>query len=260
MSDADPWALLRRFTAARIGLGRAGAAMPTREVLDFSMAHAQARDAVRTAIDWQPLEEALRDMGVGVVRITSAATDRDTYLRRPDLGRRLDEASRKLLSQPRQGIELLLVIGDGLSSTAVQANACATVQALLPHFARQQWRLGPVCLATQARVALADEAGELLRAQAVLMLIGERPGLSSPDSLGAYLTWEPRVGRRDGERNCVSNIRSGGQSPETAAFRIAWLMREAFRRRLTGVSLKDESDRLLEGPSSSQSLPHPRDS
>ena len=250
MSGSDPWVLLRRYTEARIGLGRTGAGMPTREVLKFSMAHAQARDAVRTPLDWTALEAQLAQLGLPTQRIASAAADRDIYLRRPDLGRMLDSASRQALSDRRRAPELLLIIGDGLSSTAVTANAVATITALLSHIRRNEWPLGPVLLASQARVALGDDAGGLLQARAVVMLIGERPGLSSPDSLGAYLTWEPRVGRKDGERNCISNIRSGGLPADEAAFRINWLLCEAFRRRLTGVTLKDESNYLLEAPAS----------
>lgn len=246
MAD-DPWINLRRFTEARIGLGRSGSGMPTREVLKFSMAHAQARDAVKTPIDWSDVEKELGALGLETLRITSAAHDRDTYLRRPDLGRRLSPESRQALAdRPPSPIDVVIVIGDGLSSTAITANAVATVAALLPHARQNGWRLGPMLLATQARVALSDDAGEFLKARTAVMLIGERPGLSSPDSLGAYLTWEPRVGRKDGERNCISNIRNGGVSADEATFKIAWLLREAFRRRLTGVNLKDESNYQLE--------------
>jgi len=243
----DPWISLRRFTEARIGLGRSGSGMPTNEVLKFSMAHAQARDAVKTPIEWPEIEKGLADLGLTSLRISSAAPDRDTYLRRPDLGRRLSPESKQALAgiAPTPA-ELMIVIGDGLSSTAVSANAIQTVSALLPHAEKAGWQIGPVLLATQARVALTDDAGEFLKARAAVMLIGERPGLSSPDSLGAYLTWEPRVGRKDGERNCISNIRKGGLSWDEAAFKIAWLMHEAFRRRLTGVNLKDESNYRLE--------------
>jgi ethanolamine ammonia-lyase small subunit len=245
----DAWATLRRYTAARIGLGRVGAGLPTREVLKFAMAHAQARDAVRTPMDWTSVENGLNALGLPTLHVASQATDRDKYLRRPDLGRRLDTHSRSALqsgaaAQP----ELLILIGDGLSSTAVATNAVATLAALLPLLQAQQWRLAPVLLATQARVALGDDAGDILQPRAVLTLIGERPGLSSPDSLGAYITWEPRSGRKDSERNCISNIRSGGLAADEAAFKIGWLLREAFRRRLTGVSLKDESNYLLDAP------------
>lgn len=254
--SGDPWVLLRGYTAARIGLGRTGPGMPTSEVLKFAMAHAQARDAVRTPIDWTNIEGGLQELGLESLRVASAAADRDAYLRRPDQGRRLDETSRELLTSlaARSAPELLLVVGDGLSSTAVTANALPMITSLLPWVRKHGWRLGPVLLATQARVALGDDAGGILKARATVILIGERPGLSSPDSLGVYLTWEPRPGRRDGERNCVSNIRNGGLGADEAAFRVVWLLREAFRRQLTGVALKDESNYLLEGPAAAQGI------
>jgi ethanolamine ammonia-lyase small subunit len=246
MTD-ERWDPLRRFTEARIGLGRAGAALPIAEVLKFSMAHAQARDAVTTPIDWCPIESALGDLGLETVRIESAAGDRDTYLRRPDLGRRLSAASReRLAGRAGPSPDLLIVVADGLSSTGVAANAAAVIAALLPLAQKSGWSLGPVLLAVQGRVALGDDAAELLGARSVLVLIGERPGLSSPDSLGAYLTWAPKVGRKDGERNCISNIRRGGMSADEAAFKSHWLLREAMRRQLTGVALKDESSYLLD--------------
>ncbi len=248
MTSDGPWTVLRRFTDARIGLGRAGSALPIREVLKFAMAHAQARDAVTRPLDWAPIEEALAALGLKSVRIESAAGDRDTYLRRPDLGRRLSAASReRLAAMAGPSPDLLILVADGLSSTGVGANAAAVIAALLPLVRSSGWILAPVLLAGQGRVALGDDAGELLGARAVLVLIGERPGLSSPDSLGAYLTWGPRAGRKDGERNCISNIRRGGLGAEEAAFKAQWLLREAFRRQLTGVQLKDESTRQLEG-------------
>ncbi len=248
MTSEAPWTVLRRFTDARIGLGRAGSALPIREVLKFAMAHAQARDAVTTPIDWSSIEVELAALGLATVRIESAAGDRDTYLRRPDLGRRLSASARQRLA----GIagaspDLLIVVGDGLSSTGVVANGAAVIGAFVPLARRSGWSLAPVLLAEQARVALGDEAGEFVGARAVLVLIGERPGLSSPDSLGAYLTWAPRVGRKDGERNCISNIRRGGLRAEEAAFKAHWLLREAFRRQISGVPLKDESNYQLEG-------------
>lgn len=249
MSNDAPWPELRRFTDARIGLGRAGSALPIREVLSFAMAHAQARDAVTTPMDWAPIAAELSAMSLETLSAASAATDRDVYLRRPDLGRRLSPASRELLAEKATGLhpDLAIVVADGLSSTGVAANAGALIGALLPMVQKSGWSVGPVVLASQARVAIGDEAGEILNARAVLVLIGERPGLSSPDSLGAYLTFGPRVGRKDGERNCVSNIRTGGLSAMEGAFKIHWLLREAFRRGLTGVTLKDESAFQLEG-------------
>jgi ethanolamine ammonia-lyase small subunit len=248
----DPWSNLRRFTDARIGLGRSGSAMPTREVLAFTLAHSEARDAVLTPIDWTSIEAKLNAAGLDTVRVASAVQSRAEYLRRPDLGRRLSgEARENLLrrsaapdfSKP----DLLIVAGDGLSSRAVAANLCAFIAALRPHLVKDGVKLGPVILANEARVALGDDAGEALGAKCVLMLIGERPGLSSPDSLGAYLSFAPKVGLKDADRNCISNIRVRGLSYEEAAFKTAWLLREAFRLGLTGVSLKDDSNFQLEG-------------
>lgn len=255
MIEEDPWTALKQFTEARIGLGRSGSAMPTREVLRFAMAHAMARDAVTTPIDWGPVASGIAALGLMARRIESSAGDRTTFLRRPDLGRRLSAASRQFLAaadaaQP----DLVIMVGDGLSSKAVATNVVPVISALMPHAQKGAWRLGPVFLAGQARVALGDEVGELLGAKALLVLIGERPGLSSPDSLGAYLTWEPRVGRKDAERNCISNIRPGGLSYDEAAYKMAWLLREAFRLRLTGVQLKDQSSYQLEGTSETLSL------
>ena len=237
----DPWAALRAHTPARIALGRTGASLPTAEVLRFAAAHAQARDAVHQALDTDALAAALQADGWAVHHLASAAPDRATYLRRPDLGRRLAPASAtalQALALPPP--DLALVLADGLCATAAQQHGLALLGHLRTTLAGAL-SLSPVLLATQARVALGDEVGELLAARAVLVLLGERPGLSSPDSLGAYLTFAPRLGRSDAERNCVSNIRPAGLAPEPAASRLAWLVREALRLRLTGVALKDGS-------------------
>ena len=237
----DPWAALRAHTPARIALGRTGASLPTAEVLRFAAAHAQARDAVHQALDTDALAAALQADGWAVHHLASAAADRATYLRRPDLGRRLAPASAtalQALALPPP--DLALVLADGLCATAAQQHGLALRGHLRTTLAGAL-SLSPVLLATQARVALGDEVGELLAARAVLVLLGERPGLSSPDSLGAYLTFAPRLGRSDAERNCVSNIRPAGLAPEPAASRLAWLVREALRLRLTGVALKDGS-------------------
>jgi ethanolamine ammonia-lyase small subunit len=248
MIHEDPWSNLKRFTDARIGLGRSGSGMPTREVLGFSFAHAMARDAVLTPLDWSPIEASAHGLGLETKRVTSAVTDRSEYLRRPDLGRQLSPASRQSLaglhgSRP----DLLIVVGDGLSSKAVAANFAPMLTALLPFVQKKEWKLAPVLLAHQARVALGDDAGEALGARAVLMLIGERPGLSSPDSLGAYITYKPRVGIKDADRNCISNIRVRGLGYDEAAFKMTWLIDQAFKRQMTGVGLKDESNAAIEG-------------
>jgi ethanolamine ammonia-lyase small subunit len=238
----DPWSSLRALTPARIALGRAGASLPTREVLAMALDHARARDAVHAAFDPDAVAGLIATRGLTTLIVASAAPDRTAYLRRPDLGRQLSPESRSLLqAQPKSGCDLSLVIGDGLSSAAAHAHAAPVVAALLPYAQAEGWRVGPVVLARQARVALGDEIGERLGARLAVVLIGERPGLSSPDSLGAYLTYAPRVGRTDAERNCVSNIRDPGLSYAEAAHKIAWHVREALRRGLTGVALKDES-------------------
>jgi ethanolamine ammonia-lyase small subunit len=249
-SRPDPWTELRRHTFARIAIGRSGASLPTEELLRFGLAHAQARDAVHVPLDAARLCAELAAQGLESIEVHSQAGDRATYLRRPDLGRRLSEASRALLAEHAgQGCELACVIGDGLSSRAVQCNALALLCELRPLLAADT--LGrPVVVAQQARVALADEIGELLRARAVLMLIGERPGLSSPDSLGVYFTWAPRAGRVDSERNCVSNIRPEGLGYAQAARKLAWLLDAARRLGASGVMLKDESDAALPGGAS----------
>lgn len=248
MVTEDPWShQLARLTPARVALGRAGASLPTRELLAFALAHATARDAVHQPLDTGQMQRAVSELGFATCLVESAASSREIYLRRPDLGRRLSDASRTLLkAAPSTPCDLAIVVADGLSAAAVDAQAVPLLAAFQPWIARAGWRVSTVAIAREARVALGDEIGELLRAQAVAVLIGERPGLSSPDSLGVYLTFAPRVGRTDAERNCISNIRGEGLSYEVAAFKLAWLLGEALTRRLSGVSLKDESDRVLE--------------
>ena len=246
---ADPWVELRRHTPARIALGRSGASLPTTEVLRFAAAHAQARDAVHVPLDAAVLVDALRAQAWAPVQVRSRAATRDEYLRRPDLGRRLNEFdAASLQAMPAGPVDLAVVLGDGLSALAVQRHGVPLLCALrIVLDGALSW--APPVVATQARVALADEIGELLNARLALILIGERPGLSSPDSLGAYLTHAPKVGRVDAERNCVSNIRPQGLPPERAASRIAWLLCESLRRRLSGVALKDDSSTELLGGS-----------
>ena len=228
---------LRETTPARIGLGRAGQGLPTAATLDFQLAHARARDAVHAAFD---VGRVLAALPPDTVVVDSAAPDRAAYLRNPDLGRRLAEGS----ELPDRGDwDLALVIADGLSAPAVQAHAAPLVRALgerLP-----DWTVAPIVIARGGRVAIGDPIGEALGARIVAVLIGERPGLSASDSLGVYVTWGPRPGRRDSERNCLSNIRSpGGLSAEQAADRLAWLLGEIRRLGFSGVNLKDRHDAL----------------
>lgn len=238
---SDPWAELRRHTPARIALGRCGAGMPTSEVLRLASAHAQARDAVHVALDVAALRSQLKAEGWESEQVASRAASRDEYLRRPDLGRRVAEQDAARLSAIAAGpVDLVVVLADGLSAVAVQRHGVPVLKALRDTLGGAL-RWAPVIVATQSRVALADEVGALWGARLSLILVGERPGLSSPDSLGAYLTFDPRVGRVDAQRNCVSNIRPEGLGPDAAARRIAWLLTQAARRRLSGVALKDDS-------------------
>lgn len=240
----QPWAGLRRYTAARIALGRAGASLPTAAHLAFQLAHAEARDAVQAPLDASALLAGLRVLGEAPQQVHSRAPDRATYLQRPDLGRRLDEASAAQLAALRSPpADLAFVLADGLSALALQRQALPLFAALRERLlAEGGWTWAPPVVATQARVALGDEAGALLQARCVVVLIGERPGLSAPDSLGLYFSWAPRVGRVDAERNCISNVRPEGLAPAAAAAKLHALLREARTRQLSGVALKDEQD------------------
>jgi ethanolamine ammonia-lyase small subunit len=246
----NPWQALRKFTAARIALGRSGVSLPTSAQLEFQLAHAQARDAVHLALDTKALTGRLCDSfadGTRCLTLSSAAGNRDTYLQRPDLGRRLDAASRAVLQELRQNHEpaanydLAIVIADGLSALAIEQNALPFLEALMRKLAPEDWTLAPIAIVRQGRVAIGDEVGELFNAKVVVILIGERPGLSSPDSMGLYLTWAPRIGLTDESRNCISNVRPAGLSYEEAAFKLHYLLTQARQRQLSGVKLKDET-------------------
>ncbi|BAN52467.1 ethanolamine ammonia-lyase light chain [Pseudomonas putida] len=242
----NPWLALRNLTPARIALGRAGTSLPTGAQLDFQFAHAQARDAVHLAFDHAGLATQLGDRGRESLVLHSAATDRHQYLQRPDLGRRLNEESIATLRQHAQanpgGVDLAIVVADGLSALAVHRHTLPFLVRFEEQAAADGWTSAPVVLVQQGRVAVADEVGELLGARMTVMLIGERPGLSSPDSLGLYFTYGPKVGLTDAYRNCISNIRLEGLSYGMAAHRLLYLMREACRRQLSGVNLKDEAE------------------
>lgn len=243
MSDehviAQPWSVLRRHTPARIALGRSGVSQPTAAQLAFQLAHAQARDAVHRPLEAEALEQRLAQQGYTTLLLHSAAADRFTYLQRPDLGRRLDEASAQRVKSSGP-VDLAVVVGDGLSSLAIERHAVPLLVALRAVLG-DAWTWAPVAIVRQARVAVGDPIGEALGASIVVVLIGERPGLSSPDSLGIYVTWAPRQGCVDAQRNCISNVRPEGLSIDLAAQRLAWLLREARARRITGIALKDDS-------------------
>jgi len=233
----DPWARLRSSTRARIGLQRCGDGIPTEELLRFQLDHAHARDAVYRDADFSSIEAQLCDRRIW--RVRSAATDRAIYVRRPDLGRCLDPAGRALLAgkQAREPWDVIFIIADGLSSDAVNEHATSTLHACLDRLCG--WKVAPIVLASQARVALGDEIAMLVNADQCVVLIGERPGLSVANSLGIYLTWKPRVGHRDADRNCISNIHADGLTYERAADKVSWLLTEARRRRLSGTRLKE---------------------
>jgi ethanolamine ammonia-lyase small subunit len=245
--------LLRSLTPARVGLRQSGVSIATSELLDFQLAHARARDAVHTALQPAGLLTALR-MVLNASQIAesnplllhSAAKDRQTYLQRPDLGRELDDASqRRLHEYPQHPFDLSIVIADGLSALAVERHAIPLLAELLPALNSPELHLAPLCIVEQGRVAIADQIASALSASLAIVLIGERPGLSSPDSLGAYITWQPRPGiTTDAERNCISNIRAEGLSYPQAAARLLHYIREARGKRLTGVALKDPEPAL----------------
>lgn len=254
MSDGaiqlDPWSALRAHTAARIALGRSGGSLPTQALLDFRLAHARARDAVLAEFDAEALGARLRVLGEPVIVVDSAAHDRAAFLQRPDLGRALADDSRALLTThaaTASRCDLVIIVSDGLSTLAANNQAeplLATLQKLLRV---DEWALAPIIIARHARVALQDEIGEIFRARISLILLGERPGLGSADSLGAYFTHKPSLGRSDADRNCISNIRSGGLSPADAARKLYSLLTQSRRLGVSGVALKDESA-LRTGP------------
>jgi ethanolamine ammonia-lyase small subunit len=239
VQGGDGVAHLRGFTPARIGLGRAGSGQLTATALRFALDHARARDAVHAALNFEGLERALQDRGWSVVRVRSAAGDRAEYLRRPDLGRRLSPESRRAIGGQPTGSDLAIVAADGLSASAVETNLLRVLDHLRPLLLARRITIGPLVLVEQGRVAIGDEICELLGAKLVAVLIGERPGLSAADSLGAYLTWRPHVGAMDSSRNCISNIRAAGLAPGDAATQIIELIEQAFAYATTGVRLSD---------------------
>jgi ethanolamine ammonia-lyase small subunit len=237
--------VLRAVTTARVGQERAGDGVTTREWLDFKMAHAEARDAVHAAMQVSPLLQSLRELKLDAIALESQAADRATYLRRPDLGRRLSVESAEVLRGKKNSGDVVITICDGLSALAVERHAVPLLSQLIPKLREMKLGLAPMCVVRQGRVAVGDEIGALLNAKLCITLIGERPGLSAPDSLGAYLTWAPRIGCTDEARNCISNIRNEGLGYEEAAARIAWYANAAFKLGMTGVGLKDSSEKKL---------------
>lgn len=247
----NPWALLKDYTDARIGLGRSGVSIPTSHSLAFQLAHAQAQDAVHLPLDVENIVEQLfiNDINkeTSPILLHSQAINRTTYLQRPDLGRRLDKNSSEILKKVKANdntfYDLSIVIVDGLSSLAIKENAINFIKKLMTALKedKQKWNLSPFSIVQQGRVAVGDEVGELLKAKISIVLIGERPGLSSPDSLGLYLTWNPKVGLSDASRNCISNIRSEGLSYEEAVKKTMYLLKESRRLELSGVNLKDRT-------------------
>jgi len=232
---------LREFTSARVDLGRTGHSLPTSELLDFQLAHARARDAVHLPLDVTSLVVELKQKNIQCVTLASEARDRLTYLQRPDLGRRLNAESRQRLAPLKSDYDAAFIIADGLSALAVHRHAAPLLELAL---AQLNWNIAPVAVVEQGRVGISDEIGELLGAKLAVMLIGERPGLSSPDSLGIYLTWQPKAGRTEADRNCISNIRAEGLSYELAAHKLLFLMNESRRLKLSGVQLKERAPQL----------------
>ncbi|MGP9497583.1 ethanolamine ammonia-lyase subunit EutC [Halomonas sp. AOP43-D1-4] len=257
----NPWERLRAFTDARIGLGRAGVSLPTGKLLEFQLAHAQAQDAVHAPLDVEALAQQLQEafaLEHEPLRLHSQVEGRAMYLQRPDVGRRLNDDSRERLHNAQTSpsrVDLAVVIVDGLSALAVQQNSQPFLKALYQQFEQDnaEWQLAPLAIVEQGRVAIGDEIGALLNADAVLVMIGERPGLSSPDSLGLYMTWAPEPGLKDDRRNCISNVRPAGLNMAEAARRLFLLLKDARKLKVSGVKLKDRSedgvleDKVLEG-------------
>lgn len=239
------WTDLRRLTAARIGLQRAGASLATGPLLDFRLAHARARDAVHEPLDDQRLAADLASLGLPVIDIASAVDDRTSYLMRPDLGRQLASGAEAVLQAHAAQYDIVFVITDGLSARAVQSHAAPVLAHLLPALQKRNWTIAPLVVVRNGRVAVGDAVANVLNADCVAILIGERPGLSAPDSMGAYLTWQPNSQSTDADRNCISNIRPDGIGYAGASRKILHLLQAIRAQRLSGVKIKDDSDRLL---------------
>ncbi|TCC90067.1 ethanolamine ammonia-lyase subunit EutC [Pedobacter frigiditerrae] len=231
---------LKELTDARIGLGHAGTSIPTKESLNFKLAHAQARDAVYTPMAIVALSSKLESFSLPSTTLYSKVKDRTEYLQRPDLGRLLNQRSTKVLSDEIKNCDVVICVADGLSALAINLNAFDVIKLLVPKIQQANWSLATICLVMQGRVAIADQIGEILKAKLSLILIGERPGLSAADSMGIYLTYRPKRGLTDDSRNCISSIRKGGLSAELAANKIFYLIQQAMGKRISGTGLKDE--------------------
>jgi ethanolamine ammonia-lyase small subunit len=257
--DKALWRELRQLTAARIGLRTAGASLATKPLLEFKLAHARARDAVHDALDATGLMSEISNLGVDAIEIASAADDRQRYLLRPDLGRRLAESAESRLAPHAGNHDLVFVVADGLSARAVQDHAAPVLAHVLPVVRAERWRIAPVIVVRQGRVAIGDRIAAVLSVRCVVVLIGERPGLTAPDSMGSYLTWQPGPHTTDADRNCISNIRPDGVGYADAAQKIAHLLRAMRIGGMSGVKLKDDSDRLADRASIG-AVPTPGDS
>ena len=255
MTDSKKlWQALSRYTEARIGMGKIGVSQPTSAQLRFQLDHARARDAVWTALDYQVVMDELRQLDISAISLHSQAGDRATYLTRPDLGRRLSEASATLLIQTPPA-EVAIVVADGLSTIAVQQNVTAMIAELCKLKTLAHKSIAPVMLVEQGRVAIGDEVGGLLQAELVIVLVGERPGLSAANSLGMYLTYNPKVGCSDADRNCISNIRSGGLTFTQAAIKADYLIGQFLVKKISGVQVKDNSDEMILASDFQHTLP-----
>ena len=236
----DPWANLQKFTEARIALGRCGTSLPLKESLKFKLAHARARDAVHQPVQMEMLARELEKEGFSTLQLTSSVTDREEYLTRPDKGRCLGVAAKEILAPIKKNHDIAVIVADGLSAPALHQSAVQVTCGLLNIINSTKLSIAPVSLVKNGRVAIGDEIGSLLNAKISVVLIGERPGLSSPNSLGAYLTYNPKPGTTDEARNCISNIREGGLSIADAVRKIAYLLEMALIKNYTGVELKDK--------------------
>jgi len=239
----NPWERLKQYTQARIAIGRCGSSIPTDEMLQFKLAHAKAIDAVHLPLDKETIaQEIEKNFGIPVLRLHSAAKDRSEYLRRPDLGRILsDESIATIQKTPiAKSYDVAIVIADGLSSTAIDRNIKPFLNQFIPMLQKKNFSIAPLSMVEQGRVAVADSIAELLNAKLTVILIGERPGLKSPDSLGIYMTYNPKKGTTDERRNCISNVRQGGLSYPVACAKLFYLIEESFKRQLSGVELKDD--------------------